>query len=138
MDSTSESSNEELRREPGYGEEVKGPRSTLCPSQQNTSFEQSRVSPLGQSFTGILHGAWSRFPMGLVTVNEQTLASCLSSPLSPQQPSAGWSQMTWRWGGKSQYLEGKLKLPAQSKPLLKQQHPSSAPNTNPHSPCCRL
>lgn len=94
------------------------------------SFQRSRVSPPGQGFTGILHRAWSRFPMGLVTVNEQTLASCLSSPpLLHGQAPAGL-----RWlggGGKSQYLEGKLKLPAQSKPLLRQRHPDSAPNTSP-------
>lgn len=41
-------------------------------------------------------------------------------------------------GRESQYLEGKLKLPAQSRPFLGQWHPNSALNTSPHSPCCRL
>lgn len=60
----------------------------------------------------------------------------LLSP-SAARPSAGWSQMTWSRGG-SQYLEGKLKLPAQSKPLLRQRHPDSAPNANPPGPRCWL
>jgi len=110
----------------------------LCPSQQNTSFEWPWVSPLGQSFTGIPHRAWSWFPMGLVTVNEQTLASCLSSRPSPHGRALAGLRWLGGGGGESQYLEGKFKLPAQSKLLLRQRHPDSAPNTNPHSPCCRL
>lgn len=110
----------------------------LCLSQQNTSFERPQVSPLGQGFTGILHGAWTWFPMGLVTVNEQTFASCHSSPPLPHS----WTPAGLRWlgsaGGESQYLEGKLRLPAQSRPLLGQWHPNSALNISPHGPCCRL
>lgn len=54
-----------------------------------------------RSFSGILHGAWNWFPMGLVMVNEQTLASCLSSPplLHSQAPAGlrwlgGWGEIS--------------------------------------------